>query len=871
MTDASGQTSEHERAPRKSWVGLGIAGLVLAFVIVVVVSRLGRKPGGLGPLGVAPGALAGWNVLLVSIDTLRADRVGCYGHAEAATRALDALAAGGVRFRYAIAPVPVTLPSHASLLTGLNPHRHGARANGVFRVEGDQVTLAELLKGRGYQTGAIISAHVLDRRYGLDQGFDDYDDDLRSGEQPMRFGFRERRAQPATDAAVRWLRDRKDDPFFLFVHYFDPHVPYSPPEPYLGRFAGRLYDGEVAYTDEHLGRLVAALDAQGLGSRTLVVVVSDHGESLGEHKERTHGIMIYDATVRVPMIFRAEGVLPTGKVITGQVGLIDVVPTVLDLLGIAVPSGLDGVSLVRSAASEPRDLYIETLLPKMQYGWAPLMGIRRDDVKFILAPKPELYDLRNDPNELNNLLAARRDVADELHRRLRDVVGQDPSLVASVSGNLPLDVDSREKLEALGYVFGVGESSATQQAPPDPKDMMDNWRVLQRAEALADAGEHAKAIPVYESVLRKEPRNWRAWQLLGESYQALGKLDQALPVLRKGQAGYPKLEVAVRIGEVLLAQGKVPEAEAAFNRILADHPQFWGGLFGLASVRVEQNRKDEALKLYQKCIEVGRSTTGSAYFNIGALHYAAGRIEEARQAFERSMAADPRSPRAARALAELMRREGRVKEAIDLLQRTIALQADAKALMALGGLCAQAGQSPRAEAALRRCIELDPTLPRAHYRLAKILQRSDRSDEALAEMAAFVRLLPSHPRGQLELGVMLAKRKRWVDAEKHLREAVRLSPKDSSAHYNLGVLLAGQDRFAEAGASLRQAVHLDPNHAPAQNALGQVLKTLGRTDEAAACFRRALKIDPKLKSAREGLRQCASRPASSPTRPASSR
>ena len=868
MANASEKTGEQERAPRKLWVGLGIGGLVIAFVIVAVVSKWGGERGTSGPLGVAPGVLAGWNVLLVSIDTLRADRVGCYGHAEAATPTLDALAAGGVRCNYAIAPVPVTLPSHASLLTGLNPHRHGARSNGVFRVEAEQVTLAELLKARGYRTGAIISAHVLDRRYGLDQGFEDYDDDLRSGEQPMRFGFRERRAQPVTDAAVRWLRDRKDSPFFLFVHYFDPHVPHSPPEPYLGRFAGRLYDGEVAYTDEHLGRLLTALDEQGLARRTLVVVVSDHGESLGEHKERTHGIMIYDATVRVPMIFRAEGVLPAGEVIAGQVGLIDVVPTVLDLLDVAVPSGLDGVSLVRSASSKPRDLYIETLLPKLQYGWAPLMGIRRDDVKFILAPKPELYDLRSDPDELNNILASRRDVADELHRRLRDVVGQDPSLAAAASGNLPLDADSREKLEALGYVFGVGESSATQRAAPDPKDMMDNWLVLQRAEALADAGEHAKAIPVYESVLRKEPRNWRAWQLLGESYQALGKLDQALPALRKGQAGYPKLEVAVCIGEVLLAQGKVSEAEAAFNRILADHPQFWGGLFGLASVRVEQNRKEEALKLYQKCIEVGRSTTGSAHFNIGALHYTAGRIEEARQAFERSLAADPRSARAARALAELMRREGRRKEAIDLLERTIALQADAKALMALGGICAQAGQFPRAEAALRRCLELDPTLSHAHYRLAKILQRSDRNDEALGEMEAFVRLLPSHPRGQLELGVMLAERKRFAEAEKHLREAIRLSPKGSAAHYNLGVLLAGRDRLAEAAKSLRESIRLDPNHAPAQNALGQVLKTLGRTDEATACFRRALKIDPKLRSARQGLRQCTSRPA---TRPASSR
>ncbi len=878
MTETREHSGEEERPIRRARIGLIAVALAIGVVVAAVVLRWSGARGSAVPIPVRPGALAGWNVLLVSLDTLRADHVGCYGYASAATPTLDALAAGGVRCDQAIAPVPLTLPSHATLLTGLNPHHHGARTNGMFRLDDDVTTLAELLKTRGYHTGAVISAYVLDRRYGLAQGFDDYADDLTEGNRSSTFGYRERIAAKANESAIRWLRKHHGEPFLMWLHYFDPHAPYTPPEPYQARFPNQPYDGEIAYVDEQLGHVLAVLDELEVRDRTLVVAVSDHGESLGEHGEWTHGIMIYDATMRVPVIWNAPGALPAGLVVAGQIGLIDVMPTILDLLGEEIPPGLDGVSLLRadtiaSAAPGTRELYIENISTKLQYGWAPLMGIRRNDLKFIFAPKPELYDLQADPNELSNLFADRHEQAGQLYERLRGMIGGDPETSATVAGNLPMDAASREKLRSLGYVFKDEDTSTTQRVAHDPKDMMADWLTLQRAEKLADAGRHAECVAVLEPLVRAKPQNARCWEVIGGSYQALGKGQQALAAYRREvQLTRRKVEAVARLASALLGAGKIDEANAELTRAVADDPGSPQALFGLASVRMRQGHLDEAVALYERSIQVGRgSFAGTANFNIGSIHYAAGRLDQARQAFERSLAADPGYARPARALAELLRRNGQTQQAIALLRRTLARRVDAEALVALGDLLAKTKQIEAAIDAMNRALELQPNLFNAHHQLGIVLQQIGRREEAARSLEQAVRINPSDPKARLNLGIALAGLERFAQAETHLRKAVKLVPKSAATHYNLGVLLARQDKLPEAAECFRRTVGVDPRHAGAHNALGQVLGELRRPAEAVRHFRRALEINPKLTSARQNLERCTTQLTTTQSRPAPSK
>ncbi|MBN1345277.1 MAG: sulfatase-like hydrolase/transferase [Phycisphaerae bacterium] len=828
MTDAPPQPESQSSPTRKRWLVLALALLLAGFVIVAMLSFRNRARPGLAPLAVKPGALAGWNLLLVSLDTVRADRLGCYGYAPAATPVLDALAADGVRCRQAVAPVPLTLPSHASLLTGLDPQHHGARTNGMFKVGDNVALLGEILHPHGYRTGAVISAYVLDRRYGLSRGFDEYHDDLTGGTRSSSFGFRERTAEQTNELAFRWLDRNARERFFLWVHYFDPHAPYTPPEPYASRFSDRPYDGEIAYVDEQLGRLLTKIEKLGAIARTLVVVVSDHGESLGEHGELTHGLMIYDATMRVPVILSAPGVLPAGLVVDRQVGLIDLAPTVLDLLGVAVPAKMDGRSLVRAWQASPRELYIESLGPKLQHAWAPLMGLRTNAAKFILAPRPELYDLRIDPNELDNLIAKRRQEAERCHQRLKSILGQDPQLASAAQGNLPMDAAARERLKGLGYVFEGKRPPATQESLPDPKDVIDQWELIQRAQTFSDRGEHARAIAVIEPHLEAYPADLRAWEILGEGYTALGQTAKALDAYRQAESlSLRKVEVRSWIAAALTALGRYDEAEAALRQALSEDPTSPQALFAMASLRNRQGRLDEAMELYRKCIECGRgSFTGSAYFNLGAIHFQAGRIADARSAFEKSLEANPGYARAARALAELMRREGRRQEAIDLLRRTTERRADAEVLLALGELLIEDGKPDQAKDALERSLRLRPDLPKA----------------------------------RLFLGILLAGQGDPTQAERQFREAIRLAPPDAAPHYNLGVLLARQDKLAEAVQAFRAAIERDPRHANAYNALGQALMTQGHLPQAAEAFRHALRINPKLDIARKNLDQCTTMP-----------
>src|SRR5262245_14203684 len=372
------------------------------------------------------------NALLITIDTLRADHLGCYGRADASTPAIDRLAKEGVLFEQASTCVPLTLPSHASILTGTYPAFHGAHNNGSYKVDDSAVMLAEVLRERGHRTGAVIGAFPLASRFGLAQGFDTYDDTLPQ-EREGQIGYRQRPADQVSGAGLRWLESTGGKPFFLWLHYFDPHVPYAPPEPFTARFRGRPYDGEIAFVDEQVGRVLERIRRPDLASNTLVVLMSDHGEGLGEHGEWTHGVFLYESTLRVPLVLALPGVVPAGRRVGQPVRSIDVLPTVLELLGVPAPGDVQGESLrplYDGGAAPPRFVLAETKAPRENYAWSDLDAIRVGGLKFIRAPRAELYDLSVDPGETENRFPARPDdasrLASELEHRLADAARHAP-------------------------------------------------------------------------------------------------------------------------------------------------------------------------------------------------------------------------------------------------------------------------------------------------------------------------------------------------------------------------------------------------------------------------------------------------------------
>ena len=367
-----------------------------------------------------PKAAAALNVLLITLDTTRADHLGCYGYDLAKTPHLDEMARQGVRFARAYCPAPLTLPSHSSIMTGLLPATHGVRNNG-HDLAVKWRTLAGILKEYGFATAAFVSSFSVDSRFGIGRGFDVYDDTFQP-QAPLKGANAERRAEETFARFSRWLDKASQERFFAWVHYYDPHLPYDPPSPYREGSPGRPYDGEIAYMDHYVGAVLQALEAKGLSDKTLVVVAGDHGEGLGDKVETGHGIFLYEETLRVPLLFHNAKIFPKPLIVEGAVRLVDVAPTVLDVLGLgAAAAGMEGRSLlpwIKNRSWPGLEALVETFYPRENFGWSELVGLVSGRWKYIHAPRPELYDLANDPGEKTDLIGSSPSKADELRKRL---------------------------------------------------------------------------------------------------------------------------------------------------------------------------------------------------------------------------------------------------------------------------------------------------------------------------------------------------------------------------------------------------------------------------------------------------------------------
>jgi arylsulfatase A-like enzyme/Tfp pilus assembly protein PilF len=638
------------------------------------------------------------NVVLITIDTLRADHVGCYGYKQIKTPNIDGLAADGARFERAFSVVPVTLPSHTSMLTGTYPMLSGMHDFSGNKLSPLQPTLASVLKQAGYQTGAVIAAAVLDSRFGLNRGFDFYYDHFDfSRLDEANLDQMERPGNLVADVALDWLEKdwlakNSQKKFFLWMHLYDPHFPYHPHEPYSREYAAQPYDGEIAFADEQVGRLLRFLKEKGIYQNTLIVLCGDHGESLGEHGEKTHGFFIYNATMHVPLIIR----LPesaAARVIADPVSLVDLMPTVLGAVGLEVPSQVQGRSLlpqIRDArdrddlhgndlhrddqAGRDRVLYGETYLPRLHFNWSELRASENTKYHFIDAPRPELYDLAKDPGEVHNLFTEKKAVAEEMRAKLTGMI-RDYSAGKELAEKTGLDPAVMERLKALGYAGFSGGSDPTSNDPtissrnlPDPKDRVATYELISDAIADSQHGRYRESIEKLKTAVKTEPNSVPVHYLQGLDFYNLKMFAEAVDELQK----------TVQLS-----------------------PDYALAYFNLGMAQAHAGQIDAAIATLQRTLQLDATNFEAAY-NLGVAFLQKRQLEPAAAAFRQSVTINPELARGHRVLGETLLYQNKLDDAIAELRRAVELapqepimhESLAKALAAKG-LTAEADEETR--------------------------------------------------------------------------------------------------------------------------------------------------------------------------------
>ena len=617
-------------------------------------------------LPVGAGELAGHNLLLITLDTTRADRIGCYGNQQIGTPTLDRLAAEGVLFSAATAVAPTTLPAHSSIFTGLYPAHHGVRCNGIFRLEGNRITLAEQLQDAGFQTGAVVSSFVLDSQFGLDQGFDRYLDDLSDADDPLDRLYRSRVADRTTDRAIAWLREAAQDRFFLWVHYFDPHNDYIPPEPFAEQYAHNLYDGEIAFVDSELARLLAALEELGLSERCLTVVVGDHGEGLGFHGEYTHAFLTYESTLHVPLLLHFGTPLPGGVRDDRPVSQVDIMPTVLSLLGIDSTVAGDGEALTGSVG-KTRPVYFETLAGTMEYGWEPLLGVRTGSRKYIHSSQAELYELARDPDEARNLAAAEPAAAARMKDLLGALFGPELEQVADVTPTVAPSAGDLESLQALGYLGGGGASAGRSAAGRLPQKLLV---LLNRVENAQDQSlTHEQTEALLRELLQEHPDFYPAWFALGRSYRRSGALESAAEALARCVQLRPDApQCAYTLALVKWTQGQTTEALRLLEPVVQNYPDYVHGRYLYGSILGQLGRLGEAADHLKAAFQIAPEHERCLQHLVSALTKT-GQSAELRRLLDAHLRQDPGAVQTRLALVSLLQRAGDFKAAHALLRQ----------------------------------------------------------------------------------------------------------------------------------------------------------------------------------------------------------
>lgn len=700
---------------------------VLAFGCLVLAAGCGKRD----PL----------NVLLITVDTLRADHLGCYGYSPARTPQIDRLAQEGVRATNAAAVAPITLPSHASILTGLLPPAHGVRDNGSYALGDDAVTLAERLKAAGYSTHAAVSALVLNRRYNLAQGFDSYDDDLWAEDAPRLFMIRDRPAAKTAERVAGWLdtwdsQNRRGPrrPFFVWTHFYDPHQPYELPPGDRVRFP-TPYDGEIAAVDRGVGRILDELERLGVLDDTLVILTADHGESLGEHGEKTHAIFVYDSTIHVPLIVRHPRLFRAGTVYAGPVSSVDIVPTVLSALKLPGGEETQGADLLRAfqGKAEPpeRPQYSESLLAEVGFGMAPLHAVRSQGAKWIRAPRPELYDLAKDPRELRNLYPQEARRGARLDRELSRLLDESARRALQAQKS-PMDQETMESLQALGYLAPAGARKA--MTGMDPKDGIVLYNKLEDARHLAQDKRWPEAEQKLREIMDVTPGNLSALNILALCRFQQEDLAGAYDLYLKSLALDPKQSrVYAMLGAIALLQDDLDRAERNYRQALAITPGFVEAMSSLGFIAAVHGQEQEAQGWYQKAIAADPGFP-RVYRRLGDLYYERGDWDNAYRNYRKTIRIVPSDFTAVIQAGNSARRKGDLKEAAELFRHAARLRPDSWVpVYNLACLRAVEGDAPAA-------LKLLAELPQKGFENRGLLE-SDEDLQALRSTPEMKKLL----------------------------------------------------------------------------------------------------------------------------------
>lgn len=631
------------------------------------------------------------NVIFITLDTVRADHLHCYGDEKIQTPNIDALAARGVVFDKAVTQAPLTLPSHASMFTGTNPNVHHVRDTGGFALQSSSVTLAHILQQRGWNTAAFVSSVVLKKMFGLGQGFTTYDDAL--GLAPTGVEMERRSASDTVNHAINWMNDHPAQPAMMWLHFYDAHSPFDPPPAeFRNKYPGNTYDAEIAYIDQQVGRFLNAVKQKYPDEKTMVVLLTDHGEDLGQHGEYHHGVFLYDATVKIAWIMAGPGI-PAGKRIEQQARTIDVLPTILDLLGGKASPSVQGVSMVPAFSGKQVDSnfsYEETLYGKLVNNWAPLRGIHTVDWMYIRAPKPELYDLKNDPGEIHNVIQQYPKKYRELDEQLKLAIqagGKNANEIVSA----PADAQTMAKLRSLGYAGGsVERATLLDNSGPDPKDMLPVMKLEHQAE---ETNSPQQKISYYQQALSLDPTNPSIYYELADQLIQTHQYDQATQVCLQALAhGVKDNMILSRLGRLALNAHDPAKAIQYYQEAVKHDPIDTGTHQGLASAYAAVGRIADAQREYQAILAM--QPYPPAYSGLGLLDVRQRNFSGARTNFEHALQIDPHF---------------------------------AEAQLNLGVLCMQTGDAPCARQAFHQFLadappgHFDDMIPKVHNALNTVL------------------------------------------------------------------------------------------------------------------------------------------------------
>ena len=799
------------------------------------------------------------NVVLISIDTCRSDYLSCYGYPVNTTPNIDAIADEGVLFENVISPVPLTLPGHVSMLTGTIPPFHGVHDNIDSRLEQSNVTLAEVLSEKGFTTGAIVSSFVLNSLFGLSQGFQTYDDVFQ--EEHHGSGFSERLGSETSRVAVDWIGKHKDEKFFLFLHYYDPHAKYEPPEPFASRFPMNSYAGEIAYTDHCIGQVIKNLKELGLYDSTLIIVTSDHGEMLGEHNEKEHGYFIYQGAIKVPLIFKLPG-KNRNKRIKRLVGLIDIVPTVYSLLDIDPLPDLHGMDLSASLLGKKqlpvRHMYSESLYAT-KYNANSLLGIVTDRFKYIQTTRPELYDLIKDPYEKVNLVDKQPQRALILQDQLKQILEMQSKTITR--SEFVSDPESKRRLESLGYIAGdVDEDFEFDQSREDPKDLLEFHHSLASMRHLMDAKkyveainackklilqkpniqilhlsmavtylkleDYSQAVKYYEQSLRLNPDDYHIYNDLGVALMKLDRLDEAADCFEKLLTSNPQeAEPHYNLGIIDLGQDKVMEAGEHFEKYLNLMPDNLEKHMKVIAILIKAGQREMAISYSKKLFELTEDIS-AAHQDISLLFYHLDEVDLAVKHLTEAIGLEPTN--------------------LDIIKKLAWIRLT-------GNDPNIRNPSDAVKLAQKACELTDYADPNMLDILARAYLAKENFMMAISYYRDILKIDSDRIKTRLFLADLLVGQGKLDEAVKHYRKVLQLDPNYTNVHLYLGMVFSKQDKLDKAIDSYQRALLFDPNSVKAHTNLAESLQSKGKVLDAIKHYRQALRIEPDRVSASNNL------------------